>query len=80
MRIYLIGFVKILQQRKNAYVRKKKILIVDDEKELIALVSLHMRVADHEVLFAYDGGRSHCNRKAINKFTKSSQSFKDFVT
>lgn len=33
----------------------KKILIVDDEKELIALVSLHMRMTGYEVLIATNG-------------------------
>lgn len=34
---------------------KKKILIVDDEKNLIALVALHMQMAGYEPLFAFDG-------------------------
>ncbi len=34
---------------------KKKILIVDDEKELVALVSLHMNMAGYKVLSAGDG-------------------------
>ncbi|MBN1869307.1 MAG: response regulator [Candidatus Omnitrophica bacterium] len=34
---------------------KKKILIVDDEKNLIGLVALHMRMAGYEPLFATDG-------------------------
>ncbi|MFA5259858.1 MAG: response regulator [Candidatus Omnitrophota bacterium] len=34
---------------------KKKILIVDDEKNLIALVALHMQMAGYEPLFATDG-------------------------
>ena len=34
---------------------KKKILIVDDEKELVSLVALHMQLAGYEVLFANDG-------------------------
>jgi two-component system alkaline phosphatase synthesis response regulator PhoP len=33
----------------------KKVLIVDDEKELLGLVSLHMRMAGFEVLQAADG-------------------------
>ncbi len=34
---------------------QKKILIVDDEKELISLVSLHMRMAGYAVVSAGDG-------------------------
>jgi len=34
---------------------KKKILIVDDEKNLIALVALHMQMAGYEPVFAVDG-------------------------
>lgn len=37
---------------------KKKILIVDDEKELVALVSLHMNMAGYKVLSASDGKRA----------------------
>ena len=35
--------------------RKKKILVVDDEKDLTALVSLHMKMAGFEVLTANNG-------------------------
>jgi len=35
--------------------RKKKILIVDDEKQLVSLVSLHMKMSGYEVLSAKDG-------------------------
>lgn len=35
--------------------RKKKILIVDDEKQLVSLVSLHMTMAGYEVFSASDG-------------------------
>ena len=34
---------------------KKKILIVDDEKDLVSLVTLHMQTAGYEVFFANDG-------------------------
>lgn len=34
---------------------KKKILIVDDEKNLIALVGVHMQMAGYDPLFAGDG-------------------------
>ena len=34
---------------------KKKILVVDDEKQLVSLVSLHMDMAGYEVLSARDG-------------------------
>ncbi len=34
---------------------KKKILIVDDEKQLVSLVSLHMKMSGYEVLSANDG-------------------------
>ena len=34
---------------------QKKILIVDDEKDLVSLVALHMRTAGYEVLIANDG-------------------------
>ncbi len=33
----------------------KKILIVDDEKDLVSLVALHMQMAGFRVQFAYDG-------------------------
>lgn len=35
--------------------QKKKILIVDDEKQLVSLVSLHMKMSGYEVLSAGDG-------------------------
>ena len=34
---------------------KKKILIVDDEKQLVSLVGLHMKMSGYEVLSANDG-------------------------
>jgi two-component system alkaline phosphatase synthesis response regulator PhoP len=34
---------------------KKKILIVDDEKQLVSLVSLHMKMSGYDVLSANDG-------------------------
>lgn len=34
---------------------KRKILVVDDEKNLLALVCLHLRMAGYEPLFAEDG-------------------------
>lgn len=34
---------------------KKKILIVDDEKQIVALVRLHMEISGYEVLSAKDG-------------------------
>ena len=34
---------------------KKKILVVDDEKALVSLVTLHMQMAGYEVFFANDG-------------------------
>jgi len=34
---------------------KKKILIVDDEKQLVSLVSLHMKMSGYEVFSAKDG-------------------------
>ncbi|MEI6863674.1 MAG: response regulator, partial [Candidatus Omnitrophota bacterium] len=34
---------------------KKKILIVDDEKQLVSLVRLHMEMSGYEVLSASDG-------------------------
>jgi DNA-binding response OmpR family regulator len=34
---------------------RKKILIVDDEKELVSLVALHMRLAGFEVIYAVNG-------------------------
>ena len=37
---------------------KKKILIVDDEKQLVSLVKLHMEMAGYEVLTASDGERA----------------------
>ncbi len=38
--------------------RKKKILVVDDEKDLIALVSLHMKMAGFEILTASNGEKA----------------------
>ena len=38
--------------------QKKKILVVDDEKELTALVSLHMKMAGFEVLTANNGEKA----------------------
>jgi len=38
--------------------QKKKILIVDDEKDLVSLVSLHMRISGYEVLVAGDGEKA----------------------
>ena len=38
--------------------QKKKILIVDDEKDLVSLVSLHMRISGYEVLVACDGEKA----------------------
>jgi len=38
--------------------QKKKILIVDDEKHLVSLVSLHMRLSGYEVLVASDGEKA----------------------
>ncbi len=38
--------------------RKKKILLVDDEKDLTALVSLHMKMAGFEVLTANNGEKA----------------------
>ncbi len=38
--------------------RKQKILVVDDEKELSALVSLHMKMAGFEVLTANSGEKA----------------------
>jgi len=38
--------------------RKKKILVVDDEKDLTALVSLHMKMAGFEVLTANNGEKA----------------------
>ena len=38
--------------------RKKKILVVDDEKDLTALVSLHMKMAGFEVLTASNGEKA----------------------
>ena len=38
--------------------RKKKILVVDDEKALTALVSLHMKMAGFEVLTANNGEKA----------------------
>ena len=35
--------------------KKKKILIVDDEKQLVSLVRLHMEMSGYEVLTAKDG-------------------------
>ena len=35
--------------------RQKTILIVDDEKQLVSLVKLHMEMAGYEVLSAKDG-------------------------
>lgn len=37
---------------------KKKILIVDDEKDLVSLVSLHMKMAGYDVLSAADGEKA----------------------
>lgn len=37
---------------------KKKILIVDDEKDLVSLVSLHMKMAGYEVLTASNGEKA----------------------
>ena len=37
---------------------KKSILIVDDEKQLVSLVKLHMEMAGYEVLTASDGERA----------------------
>lgn len=37
---------------------KKKILIVDDEKELVSLVSLHMKMAGYDVLSAANGEKA----------------------
>ncbi|MFA5157362.1 MAG: response regulator transcription factor [Candidatus Omnitrophota bacterium] len=36
-------------------ITKKKILIVDDEKELVRLISFHMGIAGYAVVAAYDG-------------------------
>ena len=38
--------------------RKKKILIVDDEKQLVSLVILHMKMSGYEVLSANDGEKA----------------------
>ena len=38
--------------------QQKKILIVDDEKHLVSLVSLHMRMSGYEVLVASDGEKA----------------------
>ena len=38
--------------------QKKKILVVDDEKDLTALVSLHMKMAGYEVLSASNGEKA----------------------
>ncbi|MDD5423259.1 MAG: response regulator [Candidatus Omnitrophica bacterium] len=38
--------------------KKKKILIVDDEKQLVSLVSLHMNMSGYEVLSANDGEKA----------------------
>lgn len=37
---------------------KKKILIVDDEKDLVSLVSLHMKMAGYDVLSAANGEKA----------------------
>jgi two-component system alkaline phosphatase synthesis response regulator PhoP len=42
----------------NDILRKKKILVVDDEKELTSLVSLHMKMAGYEVLTASNGEKA----------------------
>jgi two-component system alkaline phosphatase synthesis response regulator PhoP len=42
----------------NEILRKKKILVVDDEKELTSLVSLHMKMAGYEVLIASTGEKA----------------------
>jgi len=38
--------------------QKRKILIVDDEKQLVALVELHMKMSGYEVLSASDGEKA----------------------
>ncbi|HQP10349.1 MAG TPA: response regulator [Candidatus Omnitrophota bacterium] len=35
--------------------KKKKVLIIDDEKNLVALVALHIRMAGHDPIYALDG-------------------------
>jgi two-component system alkaline phosphatase synthesis response regulator PhoP len=42
----------------NDILRKKKILVVDDEKELTSLISLHMKMAGYEVLTASNGEKA----------------------
>ena len=42
----------------NEILRKKKILVVDDEKELTSLVSMHMKMAGYEVLIASTGEKA----------------------
>jgi len=42
---------------KDTY-QKQTILVVDDEKELAALVSLHMKMAGFEVLTAANGEKA----------------------
>lgn len=37
---------------------KKRILIVDDEKQLVSLVSLHMDMSGYDVLTAVDGNKA----------------------
>lgn len=34
---------------------EKRILIVDDEKDLVSLVALHLKMAGYQVSFAHDG-------------------------
>ena len=37
---------------------KKKILVVDDERQLVSLIELHMEMAGYEVLSAGDGEKA----------------------
>lgn len=43
------------QKNPQAQKSKKKILVIDDEKDLVALLSFHLTQAGYEVVMAFDG-------------------------
>jgi DNA-binding response OmpR family regulator len=53
---FVTSLFYICYQKGNIMAQEnKKVLIVDDEKDLVSLVALHMRSAGYEVFIANDG-------------------------
>lgn len=44
-----------MKDRTCTSLGREKILIVDDEKDLVSLVALHLKMAGYQVFFAHDG-------------------------